>query len=138
MNINFFEEAMNFTAGPLQWGALLNFNRLAYFHSLSQALQCNGALSSSSSSLDHHHHPYHPSYYLDISKYSNKTMHPCLFLNIFIKMVIIIEMASIIEEANHFNFCLLHIFTPLHRPSIMRSSSGYENTKEQNWLAEKI
>ena len=38
VNINFFEEAMNFTAGPLQWGAPLNFNRLAYFHSLSQAL----------------------------------------------------------------------------------------------------
>ena len=47
-----------------------------------------------------------------------------LFLNIIIKM------ASIIK-ANHFNFCLLHIFTPLHRPSIMRSSLGYENTKEQ-------
>ena len=46
-----------------------------------------------------------------------------LFLNIIIKM------ASIIK-ANHFNFCLLHIFTPLHRPSIMRSSPGYENTKE--------
>ena len=54
-----------------------------------------------------------------------------LFLNIIIKM------ASIIK-ANHFNFCRLHIFTPLHRPSIMRSSSGYENTKEQKWLAEKI
>ena len=38
VNINFFEEAMNFTAGPLQRGAPLNFNRLAYFHSFSQAL----------------------------------------------------------------------------------------------------
>ena len=48
-------------------------------------------------------------------------MHPCLFLNIIIEIM----------KANHFNFCLLHIFTPLHRPSIMRSSLGYENTKEQ-------
>ena len=68
-------------------------------------------------------------------------MHPYLFLNIIIEIASIIEMAIFIEmvsiikmasimKANHFNFCLLHIFTPLHRPSIMRSSSGYENTKE--------
>ena len=76
---------------------------------------------------------------------SNRSRRPICIIKmaIIIKMASIIEMAIIIEmasimKANHFNFCLLHIFTPLHRPSIMRSSSGYENTKEQNWLAEKI